>query len=76
MAIKIMTRFAKTGLIAGERNCSYRPFLSAKSIFVDFLFSSKIKNMTLLLYTHIATIAGELSKGPITYLGPWNVVLP
>ena len=37
--------------------------LSAKSIFVDFLFSSKIKNMTLLLYIHIATIAGELPKG-------------
>ena len=55
-----VTRFAKVRLIAGERNCSSRPFLSAKSIFVDFLFSSKIKkNMTLLQYIHIA---GELSK--------------
>ena len=31
--------YVKTGLIAGVRNCSYRPFLSAKSIFVNFLFS-------------------------------------
>ena len=61
MAVYI-TGFAKTGLTASVRNCSYRPFLSAKSIFVDFLFSS-IKNMTLLLYyIHIATIVGELSK--------------
>ena len=27
-----VTRFAKTGLIAGVRNCSYSPFSSAKSI--------------------------------------------
>ena len=32
-----MTRFTKISLIASERNRSYRPFLSAKSIFVDFL---------------------------------------
>ena len=55
-----MTRFAKIRLIAGYRNCSYSPFLSARSIFVDFLFISNIKNMTLLIFTVI--IAGELSK--------------
>ena len=36
-----MTGFAKTGLIAGVRNCSYSPFWSAKSIFFDFIFSLK-----------------------------------
>ena len=34
-----VTGFAKTGLIAGVRNCSYNPFWSAKSIFFDFIFS-------------------------------------
>ena len=38
-----VTRFAKLRLIAGERNCSYSPFLSGTSVFVDFLFSSKTK---------------------------------
>ena len=55
-----VTRFAKTGLIAGVCNCSYSPFSSAKYIFVDFLFSSKIKNMTLMLYVHTIIIPGEL----------------
>ena len=44
-----VTGFAKTGLIAGVRNCSYSPFSSAKSNFSDFIFSSQIQNMTLLL---------------------------
>ena len=52
----------KNRLIAGERNCGYSPFLSAVSSFVDFLFSSNMKNMTLLLYIHIVIIVGELSK--------------
>ena len=34
-----VTGFAKTGLIAGVLNSNYSPFLSAKYIFVDFLFS-------------------------------------
>ena len=57
-----VTRFAKTGLIAGIRNYSYSPFSSAKYIFVDFLFSSKIKNMMLMLYVHTIIIPGELYK--------------
>ena len=68
-----MTGFAKICLIAGERNCGYSPFLLAKSIFVDFLFSSNMKNMTLLLYIHIVIIVGELLKTrnkPVTYLDP------
>ena len=31
--------FAKTGLMAGKRNCSYSPFSLAKSVCVDLLFS-------------------------------------
>ena len=58
-----VTGFAKTGLITGIRNCSYSSFLSAKSIFVDFLLNSKIQNMTLLLYVHTIIILGELYKG-------------
>ena len=58
-----MTGFAKTDLIVGVRNCSYRPFLSPKSLFVGFLFSSKIKFIALLLYIRVSTIAGKLSKG-------------
>ena len=38
-----MTGFGKTRLIAGVRNSSYSPVSPAKYIFVDFLFSSKIK---------------------------------
>ena len=34
-----VTKFAKTGPITGERNCTYSPFSSANSIFVDFQFS-------------------------------------
>ena len=44
--------FAKIHLITSEHNCSYSPFLSAKTIFVDFIFGSKIKKMTLLLNIH------------------------
>ena len=58
-----VTGFAKTSLIAGIRNCSYSPFSSAKLFFVDFLFSSKIKNMALMLYVHTIIIPGELYKG-------------
>ena len=58
-----MTRFAKTRLNAGVRNSSYSPFSLAKYIFVDFLFSSKIQNMTLMLYVHTIIILGELYKG-------------
>ena len=42
-----MTGFAKNGLIVGVRNCNYSQFSSVKSSFVDFLFSSNIKNMML-----------------------------
>ena len=38
-----VTGFVKNGLISGVHNCSYSPFSSAKAIFVDFRFSSKIK---------------------------------
>ena len=72
-----MTGFAKTGLIAGICNCSYSLFSSEKSVFVDFLFSSKIQNMTLLVYVHTIIILGEHYKAknkPLTYLGPGNVV--
>ena len=72
-----MTGFRKTHLIAGVRNSSYSLFLPAKSIFVDFLFSSKIKNMTLMLYVHTIIILGELYKAknkPLTYLGPGNLL--
>ena len=45
-----VTRFAKTGLIVGEHNCSYivRPFLSAKSsqFWLLFFLVQKYKNMT------------------------------
>ena len=54
-----VTGLSKTGLISGVRNCSYSAFSSAKSSFVDFLFSSKIQNMTLLLYLHTIIIPGE-----------------
>ena len=57
-----VTGFGKTRLIAGVRNSSYSPFSPAKLIFVDFLFSSKIKNMTLMLYVHTIIILGELYK--------------
>ena len=60
--ILYVTGFAKTGLIAGVRNYSYSPFSSAKSIFVDFLFSSKMKNMVLMLYVHTIITPGELYK--------------
>ena len=66
-----MTGFAKTGLIAGIRNYSYSPFSSAKYIFVDFLFSSKIKNMMLMLYVHTIIIPEELY---LTYLRPGKVL--
>ena len=73
-----VTRSVKTGLISGKRNCSYKQYLSAKSFFVNFCFSSKIKTMTLLLHIHVATIAGKLSlkarSKPVTYLGPWNIL--
>ena len=36
-------RFAKIRLITGKHNCSYKPFLLAKLIFDNFLFSSNIK---------------------------------
>ena len=55
--------FAKTHLIAGVRNSSYSPFSSAKYCFVDLLFSSKIQNMTFMLYVHTIIIVGELYKG-------------
>ena len=42
---------------------SIAPFSSAKSIFFDFLFSSKMQNMTPLLYVHTIIIPGELYKG-------------
>ena len=35
--------FAKIRLITSEHNCSYSPFLSAKTIFVDFIFGFKNK---------------------------------
>ena len=57
-----VTGFGKTRLIAGVRNSSYSPFSRAKLIFVDFLFSSKIKNMTLMLYVHTIIILGKLYK--------------
>ena len=57
-----MTGFAKTGLIAGVGNCSYSPFPSEKSIFVNFLFNSKRYNMTLFLYINTIITPGELSK--------------
>ena len=41
--ILFVTGFAKIRLIAGDHNCSYSPLLWGKSLFVDFLFSSKIK---------------------------------
>ena len=53
---RFVTQIAKICLIAGERNCSYRPFLSSKSSFVNFLFSSKIKNMTF-LYTFVFALS-------------------
>ena len=56
------TGFAKIRLITGERNFSYSPFLLGKSLFVDFIFSSKIKSITLLLYIYLVIIAGELYK--------------
>ena len=62
-SIKYVTGFAKTGLIAGVRNYSYSPFSSAKYIFVDFFFSSKIKNIMPMLYVHTIIILGELYKG-------------
>ena len=58
-----VTGFAKTRLIAGVRNSSYSPFSSTKQNFVDFLFSSKIKNMMLILYVHTIRILGELYNG-------------
>ena len=72
-----VTGFGKTRLIAGVRNSSYSPFSSAMYIFVDFLFCSKIKNMTLMLYVHTIIILGELYKAknkPLTYLGPGNLL--
>ena len=54
-------RICKNGLIAGESNCSYSLFSTAKSIFVNFLFSSN-KNITLMLYVHTIILPGELSK--------------
>ena len=57
-----MTGFGKTRLIAGVRNSSYSPFSPAKYFFVDFLFSSKMKNMMLMLYVHTIIILGELYK--------------
>ena len=57
-----VTGFGKTRLIAGVRNLSYSPFSPAKSIFVDFLFSSKIKNTTLMLYVHTIIILGVFDK--------------
>ena len=68
-----MTGFSKTGLIASVHNCSYSPFSSAKSLFVDFLFSSKIQNMTFLLYVHTIIIPGELIKAKNKPLTPGNV---
>ena len=49
----------QTSCFGGGTSVSYRPFLSTKSSFVNFLFSSK---MTLLLYIHIVIIAGDLLK--------------
>ena len=72
-----VTGFAKTGLIAGVRNCSYSPFSSAKVNFCRFLFSSKIKNMTLMLYVHTIIIPGSSIKAKnksLTYLGPGNLL--
>ena len=60
VCIIYVTGFAKTSLIAGIRNYSYSPFSSAKSIFFDFLFSSKIKNMMLMLYVHTIITPGKL----------------
>ena len=47
-----VTRFAKILLIAGEHNCSYSLFLSAKSIFVDFHFSSNFKNSSAIMHSY------------------------
>ena len=58
-----VTGFAKTRLIAGVRNSSYSPFSATKSIFVDILFSSKIKNMMRMLDVHTIIILGELYNG-------------
>ena len=58
------TGFAKNGLIAGVRNCNYSPFSLAKSIFVDFLFSSKIKKYdAFVIRSYNYILPGELSKG-------------
>ena len=64
-------------VIAGVRICSYSPFSSVKSIFVDFLFCSKRKIMTLWLNVHTIVIPGELSKAKnklLNFLGPGNVL--
>ena len=39
-----MTGFAIIRLIAGKRNCSYSPFLSGKSLFVNFCLVKKDQN--------------------------------
>ena len=49
----ICDQFAKFCLIAGERNCSKSPFCQGSYFFVDFLFSSKIKNDSSAIYLQL-----------------------
>ena len=54
-----MTKFMKIHLIVSECNCSFWPFLSAKSIFSIFSFS--LKNVTPLLCVPTVILASELA---------------